>query len=111
MKAPCPTGELRHYVHILAKQDTGQDAHGQPISQWVTISDAFARIEPLTGRDVEYARQLYHLASVRITMRYNAVVNNSSRIKHGARVYSVGNCQNLDERDVWLVLLCSEGAD
>ena len=108
---PPQPGELIHCLGIDHKVVTGQDGHGQDIYTWQEQTRAYGRVEPLQGRDVEYAKQLYHLATLRVTLRYTDKLTTTSQFTFGDRILSVGYVLNLEERCEWMQALCSEGAE
>jgi SPP1 family predicted phage head-tail adaptor len=63
-------GELRHLViwerNFPASTD---DSGGQELDNWQTLGTHFAKVEPLTGRELWNARQIKATSTMRITMR------------------------------------------
>ena len=101
-------GKLRHYCTIERKTATSVGDRGEPIYSWVPLyDDVPASIEALTGREVETARQLMPEATYKVNMRYHDI-NTQDRIVHGDMVLQIGHINNVDQRNRWQVLLCSE---
>ncbi len=106
-KVPQP-GELRHVITVENYTATGADGHGQPTGSWSTAETTYARIETLSGRLGEYARQLVQTATHRVAMRYTSNLTHRSRINFGGRIFAVGHVENVDERNQWLIATVAE---
>ena len=66
-------GQLRHRLAFFSPatqtaNDYGETRNATPTTQ-VTV---WGKVEPLTGSELEHARQLHALASHAVTVRYNA---------------------------------------
>lgn len=62
-------GELRHRIR-LEKLSTQQDETGGQIRQWGLQYEVHAKIEPVTGRELDNAAQIYPNADTRFTLRW-----------------------------------------
>lgn len=101
-------GELRHVVTVQSQAATLGD-RGQKTAAWTSQTpQARAKIETLSGREGENARQLYASASLQVTMRYWPGLTPQHRLLFGSRVLEIGHVDNLEQRDEWHVVLCSE---
>lgn len=72
-------GDLRHRVEIQEPSDS-RDAHGGITRTWNTVATRWARIEPLSGRELFQAQQVEARTRVRITMRPYAALTETHRI-------------------------------
>ena len=105
------SGDLRHHITIMQWREDQLDEHGQPQGQWVPSGNVWAMIEPVQGRQVEYARQLYNQTTHTITIRFRPDLTINDRIVWSSSVYAIGFIANLEERNTWLRLLVSEVQD
>lgn len=107
------TGELRKRV-LLQRRNSAQDAYGQQVTTWTTILDTWAKIETLTGGQLDRARSIYNHSSHQVVMRWRALLDDvrqvgSYRVLYGMRIFDVGASMDMDERNKEVTLLCSEG--
>lgn len=101
-------GELRHVVTVQA-QASGTGSRGQKTGAWESQTpQARAKIETLSGREAENARQLYAQASLQVTIRYWPGLTPKHRLLFGSRQLEIGHVDDLEQRNEWHVLLCSE---
>jgi SPP1 family predicted phage head-tail adaptor len=64
------SGELRHRVTIQTRTET-QDSHGDFIETWAVVRARVpAFVRPLTGRDLETAKQVDPQISHEVRLRY-----------------------------------------
>jgi head-tail adaptor len=70
----------------------------------------YAEIKPATARDLErvVSNAVESTASHLLTMDYHAGVTTETQITFGTRVFTVDGVQNPEERNVTLVLACTE---
>jgi len=108
-----PAGNMRHRVKIQTNDGEGTyDSYGQETATWSTTDEVRAAIEPLRGREAEYARQLYATATTKVTVDYLEVLNSTGatrrRVLFGSRALNIGSVVNVDEEGFVLELLCGE---
>lgn len=103
-------GLLRHSVNLEAPAQGAQDTHGQPPEGWEPVGETYAQIEPLSGRELEIARQVQARVSHRITIRHLAGVSPRMRVRYGTRIFEILSVTNQDERDRTTVLMAVEAA-
>lgn len=106
-------GALCHRVSIQQRGAT-VDGYGQQVTTWTTVASAWAKIEPLTGREQLAAAELRASVSHKITMRYRSIFANPQtaaqyRLVYGSRYFDITASLNPEERGVWIVLDCTEG--
>ena len=89
-------------------QTTGRGPRGEDITTPVTIGTVQAKIEPLTGRKLEIARQLVSTATHEITIWYLDGVVPECTVTYGARTFNVGAVRNILETGFIMVLTCTE---
>ena len=69
---------------------------------------AWASVVPLSGRELERAREVVANATHEVKMRYRDGVNAQKRIRHDNRFLNIESVRNVDERGRELVLTCVE---
>ena len=86
-------------------------AIGEITDSWATLVTVWARIEPLTGRELFYAQQITAGADTKIYIRHYAGLTAKDRIKFGTRIYSIiAPPKNINEKGSYDELLCVEAA-
>ena len=73
------------------------DGQGGYTETWVDGSTVYASIEPVKSYERYQAQQLAVPVSHKIVMRYNASVDETSRLKYGDRVFDVKEVINVNE--------------
>lgn len=103
-------GKLRNRIEFQEDQGTAQDAYGAPTSDWNTVARRWARVEPLSGRELEVARAQAATVSHRVTLRHWPDLRPWFRVKFGDKYFAIDAAMNTEERDRETVLLCTEAA-
>ncbi len=83
-------GRLRHKVELQRKSSSGYDSLGQPIGTWQTIDTFPAKVEDLSGRELERARQMVSEATVRVISRFRSNIKTTDRLVFRERVLEIG---------------------
>lgn len=92
--------ELQRYVETT-------DEVGQPIQTWETYAEAFAKVEPLLGREYMLAGQLpTGETKLKVTMRYRSDVNRLDRVVIRGENFEIVDAQNIKFRNRELLLYC-----
>lgn len=110
---------MRHYVtlkeHKIESGSTAVDTYGQvstSTTAWRSMTNARAKIEQLSGTEVEIARQLYPKASHMVTVDYNATLASTGGARRavlfGSRWLFIGAVINPDLENRQLQLVCGE---
>ena len=108
-------GDLRKRIQ-LQRRSSAQDSYGQQLTTWSTILTTWARIESVSGAQLERARSIYNQTSHQVTVRWRQTFSDirvvgSYRITYAGRIFDVGASLNTDERNREVVLYCSEGTN
>lgn len=76
---------------------------------WTNYTNAWAAVEDLSGRDYIQSQQLAEgsRVSTRITLRWRGDIDQSMRIKHGERTFSIQAILDPDGTKKMLQLMCS----
>jgi SPP1 family predicted phage head-tail adaptor len=110
-------GELNQQIVIQAKVVTGTDSRGHPIRSYPALTgDPVAgtlvrcKVETLSGRKGEIAKELVPSATHMVTMRYRAGLNEETNrlVYKAGRVMNINQLNDVGERHVRLEILCTE---
>lgn len=107
-------GALRNRIEIEKNASTTDLAGGQ-VDAWEHFVTVWARIETLSGKRLVAAQALAAEVTHEILIRYRPAFSNpvdavkNYRIKWGARTFVLLGVNNVEERNTWLLLQCSEG--
>lgn len=99
----------RHKVVIELPVDPEEPdtrADEQPVFE--TFKTVWASIEPLTGRELQFAQQMHGSVSHKITMRYTTGITKRMRLKWNNRYFNLAPTNNLEEANVELVMYATE---
>ena len=96
---------------VVLKEHILRDEYGAPRSFWHPFAVVMASIEPLSGREYWQASQSQSEATVRITIRYRAGIDDRIRLRYegpeGPVVYEMRSPPiNLLEKNRYLQLMC-----
>lgn len=112
-------GSLRHRVMVEERSATPKyDGAGQPVENWEPVASAWARVEPLRGRELFRAREAGHEATHRVRMRWQGSFRDGDckwrigRIIHDGRtLYPEGPPMDLMEHGRAVEILATERTD
>ena len=103
----------RKTCKVVLQSPTGsRDAVGERTTTWVDVATVWAAIAPLTAREMFAAAQAQAPATHRVRIDYSsavAAIVAAWRVKFGVRIFIIDGVRNIDERNVELELLCTEG--
>lgn len=108
-------GDLRHFCEVWQPVDT-VTAKGDTEMVYVqaldTLANEWCAIEPLTGREMLYARQVRGDLSHKITFRYRSDVTHRTQFRwydgEVTRVYNLGPTVDRDTRNVLITVYANE---
>lgn len=100
-------GRLRHRVELQEIVTTETDS-GQLTDAPTTRATVYADVRPLRGYEAFGAHQLQAEVSHSIRIRFRTDVEASWRVKYGDRLFRVDSVFNVEERDRFLALICTE---
>lgn len=105
-------GQLNKIIDIQ-QRSTSQDDAGQQVRTWTTfVAGVYARIRPLSSRELLNAAAVQNEATHEVEIRYIEGVTGAMRVKFGTRYFQiVGQPRDIEERNRKLVLMCSEGVN
>jgi len=100
-------GQLRHRLIVQAETQS-QGATGEVTSTYATASTVWGSISPITGRELEQAKQISEEITYKAIIRYYSGLTTEYRISHDSRTFEIASIQNFDERDIFQTLLLKE---
>jgi SPP1 family predicted phage head-tail adaptor len=100
-------GSLRHRVTIERPQPSPQDGGGATI-EWTPVGEVFARIDTISGREVEVADGRAGRVTHKVLIRYRNDILPEMRIVTEMRRLDVRSVIDVDGRRRWLQCLCEE---
>lgn len=103
-------GELRHELTVLKNTPSRQD-DGTVDPSWAAQSPdpIRAKVEDLTGQEFVEAQALAAGARVKVTMRYFAGLEPTLyRFTFGSRTLEILYVNNVEARNVLMIVLCGE---
>lgn len=100
-------GKLRHKIQIQSPSRRDEEGGGAEIT-WQTEAEAWARIEPLSGREEVSAEKRRGRLRHTVTLRWRPGLGPTQRLLHGRRVLDIESVADPDGRRRWLVCACTE---
>ena len=112
-------GELRTRVTIQSEVQVA-DSGGGAYHAWSTVATTWAKVEPLSGRELLQAEQLQSEVTHLITIRYRSGLHAGMRViegepdtadepSGGGLVWNIRTVTNPDQHKRWLELRCTSG--
>ena len=98
---------LRHRIFFQQPVTTDDGYGGKPMT-WVNYGKAWAKIEPLTGREYFFAHQIQAEVTHRVTTRFRQDIKEDMRISAGSRILEIESIIDLDEAHQFLEFFCKE---
>lgn len=108
------SGQLRDRVKIQQDQGLIRSADGAKVPDWVILATVWADVNPLSDREVWFARQAESEITDTVRVRYQAALANlagSVRVIFGCRLLHMVGVRDTDSRRRELVLDCTEAPD
>ncbi|MGB2081902.1 MAG: phage head closure protein [Psychrobacter sp.] len=96
---PVRAGQLRHRVTIEKHNAGGRDDDGFELpSEWVQHSKLWAKITPLSSKDLISAQGEQSEVTARMMVRYNTEIDTGMRVIWKGRTYAIDS-QGLDDNE------------
>lgn len=103
-------GVLRHRV-TFQSHESGEDAAGQPVDEWVDHVTVWAEVRDLRGREFLEAQQAPGgEVTTQVRIRYRDDLTRQQRIQHSGRVLEIVAIIDPDGRREELQLMCREAS-
>lgn len=85
------------------------DDRGQESESYAAVGKPIAaRVQTLTGRELEQARQTVSDASLKVTIRHLAGLVPTDQFLFKERTLHIGHVGDPEERGRWMICYCSE---
>lgn len=101
-------GDFNRRIAIQQRSST-VDAFGQASPTWSDLLTCWARIEPLSGRELVLAQAQNAEVTHLVEVMYRPTVTAAMRVVYQGRIFNVLSVIDPDMAHVTLELLCSEG--
>lgn len=101
-------GNLRQRLTLQVDTGTTLDNRGAHVENWVNLSILPAQVETLDGKKLDVARQVFPMATHKITMRYYPLDPNLHRFEFEGRIFSIGSIIDAMNQHIKLEVLCKE---
>lgn len=108
MRRKNTTSRLRHKMSLQEEIRTADGAGGF-VRSWKTLTEIWAEIRTLSGRESFFADKLESAVSHKILVRYREGVAAGQRLVHESRVFNIRYVANLHSDNEVLELLVEEG--
>lgn len=94
----------------LERFESYRDSDGILHEEWVTYGEAFAKVEPLVGREYLAAAQVQAEGLVKVTIRYRDDMQPSDRAVIRGESWDIQSIQNIRFKNRELLLYCKRVA-
>lgn len=99
--------DLRHLVTIQTYSPI-PDGEGGQLDQWINTTTTWAGVNPIKGDHREDYASISAEVTHLIKIRGNVEVNDTQRIYWDNRIFDIHTVENVQERDIFKVLICEE---
>ena len=104
-------GDLHHRVVVDRLVKEQDQATGAINLTWRQHARLWARVTPMSGREIMAASAEHSAVTTRIMLRYRRDIDATMRVRHRGKYYNIQAVLPDNESGLeWLTLLCSEGA-
>ena len=107
---PIQPSELRNRIRIEQATEGDPSASGETTKTWSEVWKCGAKIEPTWVREYERALQRQLEMTLLLKIRYvpEVSITSAMRVKFGSRTLAIVGVQNVEERNLELLLACKE---
>lgn len=102
-------GDFNRRITIQQHSSSTPDGFGQASQTWSDLLSCWARIEPLSGRELVLAQAQNAEVTHLVEIFYRPTVTAAMRVVYQGRIFNVLSVIDPDMAHVSLELLCSEG--
>lgn len=99
--------ELRHQITIQEKVQTS-DGMGGFTEMLNTVHETWAAIWPVSAKETRENMRVEANVSHNIRIRYRSGISHAMTIVFGTRTFEIKGIVNIDERNIWLDMVCNE---
>lgn len=91
--------ELNRKITFEALTTTVDPSTGYPTEAWAQVAEAFAKIEPLVGREYLAAAAIQAEGTVKFTIRYRGDLDTTMRLMCDGEAWNMTSIQNIKTRN------------
>lgn len=102
-------GRLRHRVIIEQRTRTADGAGGGTII-WSTYATVWAMIEPMSAKEIMWAKHLEHRVSHKVYIRHLNGVTSDMRVSFDSRTFQINGIRTILEKNRFIELTLQEGS-
>jgi SPP1 family predicted phage head-tail adaptor len=89
------------------------DSYGQPVEEWADVATVWARLRPLSGRELYYAQQMHAQTTHEVVTRWRPGIKPTGRftVADGSdpvRVLNILGIADFESRRIELTISCVE---
>ena len=100
-------GELNRRIEIL-EYVKERDSYGGIDREWQVLTKVWAKIVPVSGTEYFRSQQVNAETTTRVTVRFNAVINVTHRIRYDGKLFEVIGVTDDETSHRWTVINCKE---
>ena len=101
-------GRLRHKVALKRSTNT-TDTGGGMTKSYSDLTRIFASVRPVNGKEVFRHGKMEESVTHEVMIRYRADIDTKDKVVFGSREFNIRHIRNIDERNRYMLLVCSEG--
>ena len=94
----------------LERFESYRDSDGILHEEWVTYGEAFAKVEPLVGREYLAAAAIQAEDTTKFTIRYRGDIDPTMQIAFDGKDFNIQSIQNIRFKNRELLLYCKRVA-
>ncbi|MFA5715840.1 MAG: phage head closure protein [Candidatus Paceibacterota bacterium] len=98
-------GDLRSRI-IIEEATYTDNGFGGKITTWTTLATVWAKVEHLSGRELQIAQLISPNILYEITIRYRSDMSTQYRIYYSGQYFNIRDIKDLDNMHKWLYLKC-----
>lgn len=100
-------GEMNRRIKFQSRQET-DDGYGGKTIVWLDHASAWAKVEPLSGREYFDAHQTQADVSHRVTTRFRGGIDETMRIVCGEKMLEIESVLDVESAHQRLVIMARE---
>lgn len=100
--------DLKHKVEILRLVEVADDLGGF-ITSWVSVKSKWAKVNPMSERELIHADKIDATAASTFVVRFDSDILESDKILFKSREYNIRSIVNIEEDDRFLSILGERG--
>lgn len=101
-------GKLRHRITIKQRTLAAADAYGYQEPSLSAFATLWASVEPISGREFDFAKSFAASVSHKMTMRHYPGITSLMLVSFKSRAFAINAVLNPEERNRETVLMCTE---